>query len=220
MNNPLPLVLITLFLVALGLALGFASGVPEVVNIFGKDIHQENNMLMTATQRNLEATNDVIKSTQDYHAWVVTSTAMPLQQTSSVQNVQLVIAAMQNNATITAYEKKLQATASAEQFNILQTSSAQYGQSVVEAKKLKVTEDAIQLIADKEKYTFQLSQTQAVIDQVNEVKLKETEADNKNKQSVFMLMVAFVVAVSIILIIGVLGWMVLNFLRGVTIWKI
>jgi hypothetical protein len=212
-NNPLPLVLITLLLVALGLGLGFASGVPEVVNLWGNDQHQENSMVMTATQRNLEATNDVIKSTQDYHAWVVTSTAMPLQQTSSVQNVQLAIADLQNKATISAFEKNLQATASAEQFKVLQTVNAQYAESAVEAKKYQVTEEAIQLISDREKYNFQVAQTQVVMNLGNEAKLKETEAQNNTQQSILIFGIALTVAVPILFIVGVIGWVFLTYLK-------
>jgi len=224
-NNPRPIVVLTLLLVALGIFLGILSGFPEVFNLLGKDLHYGFGMVITATDTNLKATNDVVKSTQDYHAWVVTTTSMPLQQTSSIQNAQLAMADMQNKATQAAFENNIQATKSAEQFVAFQTAFANYGQSTVEARKILATEEAIQLMADKEKYNFQLTQTQAavnfqliqtqaVVDQEAAAKKIEIQAKNDQQQSILGLGIAIIVAVPIILTLGVLGWVLINFLRG------
>ena len=165
MNNPLPIVFLTIILLILGIALGCMSGVPEVITVYGNDNHNQNNMQMTATQRNLEATNDVIKSTQDYHAMEVTSTAIPLIQTSSVQNVQMAMAAMQNNATQAAFSQNLQGAAAVEQFKFAQTANAQNLQATLEVEKFELTRSAIRRSGDQDQYHYSITQTQVALEQ-------------------------------------------------------
>jgi len=223
-NNPRPIVMITLGLVGLGILLGLLSGIPQIANLFFTDIHIEKNIAITATQRNLEATNDVVKSTQDYHSWVVTSSAMPLQQTSSGQNAQLAIVDMQNAATQAAFQNNLQGTKSAEQFVTNQTAFANYGQSTVEARKIMLTEQAMQLIADKDKYNFQLTQTQAaanfqiaqtqvVAAQLTDAQIKDEQAKKEYQQNLLLFGIGIIVAVPILLSIGVFLWAFVTFVK-------
>ena len=226
---------ITLGLLALGILLGILSGIPEVINLGGKELISNHQMLMTATEMNFSATNAVVQNTKDYHAWVATTTSMPLQETSSGQNSQMAIVDMQNMATQEAFQTNLQGTKMAEQFVIFKTANANFRVSTAEERNIIRTEDAIQLQSDREKFNFEQTQTQAAGNfqvaqtqvagniqsaQTQVVAAKNFEAtatveqDNKDYTKTLMGSgLVLLCCVSVILMVGVGAWVLSTILR-------
>ena len=202
LNNPVPVVLLTIFLV-IGLVFGCLSGITEWIKWGALDEHNANNMFMTATQGSLAATSAVNKSTQDNNSFILTETAMPQQLTANVQSLKLTNSVLENNATQAAFAQNLQATATADQIKVAQTANAQSMQSTLDVEKFEATGAALRLNADKEQYKYHLAQTMVVIQQ-------GTDAKNNAFQIMLVIGIALFIVLLFTLTLSLFGWYLIN----------